>query len=133
MGQQRKLYQSNAYEKKLLKTIFIYASIPLIFIILFYYVLLYDLINAYIQSGLADNLLPQFIILSSVICIYYLILYKLVYRFVNRLAGFYPRILRQLDDIINTNAHAHLKLRDDDYGQELMDRINQLIDKAYKK
>jgi CBS domain containing-hemolysin-like protein len=127
--QKRNIYKPNKYERKILITIFLYATIPMFVVILLFFGLFSDLIYTYIGSGLAEHFINRLLILVVLIFFYYLIFSRMVFRFTNRLAGAYQRLLGELDKIITGTATHHLHLRKDDYGQELIDRINKLIDK----
>jgi len=100
---------------------------------LFFYTVFNDLITVYINSGLAQNFLQRFLILAAIITVYYRVFCRIVFQFVNRIVGFYPRILKELDHIINSKSKSYLELRQGDYAKELIVRINLLIDKCSKR
>lgn len=128
-SKKRNLYNPTKYEKKVLLTIFLFATVPVLLVIVFFFALFSDIIYSYIGSGLADHFLDRFLILALLIFLYYILFTRMVFRFTNRLAGAYERLLRELDEIIEGTRKAHLHLRKDDYAQELIARVNKLIDK----
>lgn len=128
-GQKRNIYQLNVYERKILKVIFLFAALPVFLVILFFFGLFSDLIYTYIQTDVAKDFIDRFLLLAALLVLYYLFFMRLLFGFVHRLAGAYQRILRELDEIIAGTKRAHLYLRKDDYSKELIDRINQLIDR----
>lgn len=130
--QRRRLYKPTVYERKILKTIFLFATVPMVLVIILFFALFSDLIYTYIQSDLGGDFLDRFLLLVLLVLIYYAILARLVFRFTNRLAGAYQRLLRELDKIIAGAHPSHLHLRKGDYAQELINRINQLIDRFSK-
>ena len=129
----RKLFSANEYERGILQLVFLSAGIPVLVVVGFFYCLFSDLVYAYLNSGLADHFLSQFLILSLIILLYYFLFVGIIaYNFVHRLVGAFPRVLRELDERINTNVRTHIRLRKGDYAKELVDRINALIDKLPK-
>ncbi len=125
----RNLYKPTEYERKILKVIFLFATVPVIFVIFFFFALFSDLIYTYLQSGLAGHFLDRFLILAALITLYYIIFARMVFRFTNRLAGAYQRLLKEMDAMISGARKSPLHLRKGDYAQELIDRINKLLDK----
>ena len=125
----RNIYNVNPYEKKILHAIFIYATLPILFIITIFYFIFSDLIYEYAASGLTQRFPQQFLILAGLIVLYYLIFARFVFQHVNRLAGFYPRILKELDKVIEGASTQDFHLREGDYAKELVDRINKIIHK----
>ncbi len=128
----RNLFKPNSYEQKILTVIFLFATVPVILVIVFFFALFSDLIYSYIGSGMAGHFLDRFLILAVLIILYYAIFSRMVFRFTNRLAGAYQRLLREIDEIIAGTRTASLHLRKDDYAQDLIDRINRLIEKLPK-
>lgn len=128
-GQKRNIYQFNVYERKILKIIFLFATFPVLIVILFFFGLFSDLIYTYIRSDVATDFVDRFLLLVALLVLYYLFFSRILFGFVHRLAGAYQRILRELDEIIAGTKKSHLHLRKGDYAQELIDRINQLINK----
>lgn len=125
----RSLYKPTLYERKILGVIFLFATVPAVLVIVFFFALFSDLIYSYIRSGLAGHFLDRFLVVGTLLILYYIILARVVFRFTNRLAGAYQRLLRELDEIIAGTRKAHFHLRKDDYAQELITRINKLIDR----
>ena len=128
----RSIKNANPYEKTVLKAIFIFSAFPVLLILLLFYGLFSDLIYTYISSELGNTFMDRFLLFVNLILIYYVIFARMVFRFVNRIFGPYSRILKELDDILAGERHQLLFLRKDDYGQELIDRINALIEKLSK-
>ena len=127
---QRKVYKANPFERKILQTIFLYATLPLVIVILIFFALFSDLIYSYIQSDLGHHFLDRFWVLVAYIALYYIIFARMVFRFANRLAGAYPRIIREIDEILSgKRPQGHIRLRQGDYSQDLIEQINRLIDK----
>ncbi len=126
----RNIYKVNTLERKILKTIFLYASFPMIVVILVFFALFSDLIYFYIRSDLGSHFMDRFWVLAAFLCLYYVIFTRMVFRFANRLAGAYPRVIREVDEILKgTRPRGHIKLRKGDYSHELIEQINRLIDK----
>jgi hypothetical protein len=130
--QRRRIYSPTVYERKILKILFLFATAPVALIIALFFALFSDLIYTYIQSDLGGDFLDRFLFLVILILIYYAVWTRLVFRFANRLAGAYQRLLNELDKIIDGAPPSPLHLRKGDYAQELINRINQLIDKFSK-
>ena len=126
----RKLFSTNKFERKVLTIIMVSVSIPIFIVIAFFYMLFYDVIYGYLQSGLADHFIHRFLNMAIIIlCSFFFGVGMLSYRLVHRLLGSFPRISRELDDIISGKHKNKICLRDDDFGKELIDRVNVLIDK----
>ena len=122
-------FSANAYERKILKMIFLSAGIPIIAVAGFYYSLFNDLICAYLRYDLASHFLKQFLILTIFVLIFYFVFLGLIsYRVVHRFVGAYPRVLRELDETLHQKLKRHIVLRKGDYAKELIDRVNKLID-----
>lgn len=128
MDGKRSIKNANPCERRILRAIFLFAALPVILILLLFYGLFSDLIYTYIETDLSGRFLDRFIMLSALILFYYIIFARMVFRFVNRIFGPYNRILRELDQIISGESRRPLRLRENDYAKELVDRINKLIE-----
>ena len=75
-------------------------------------------------------ILHRFFILSIILFFYYSFFIGVItYFFVRRLLGALPRVLAELDDRISGKSKGPIALRKGDYGKELIDRVNILIEK----
>ncbi len=129
----RRIFSINPYEKRMLLVVFLSASIPILVVIGFFYSMFSDLLYTYLNSGLADHFLAQFFLLSIIIIVYYFIFVGIIaYRFIHRLVGPFPRILRELDERISGKSRSRIYLRQGDYAKELVNRLNALIEKLPK-
>ena len=129
----RRPFSTNPYEKKILNIVFLSAGMPVLIVVGVFYCLFSDLVYTYLNSGMADHFLYQFLILSIIILLYYFLFVGIIaYRFIHRLVGAFPRVLRELDERIAGKSRAHIHLRQGDYARELVNRINALIDKLPK-
>ena len=126
----RKIFKTNPYERRILKITFLSAGIPVFGVIGIYYYLYSDLLFNNLNNNMANQFLRQFLILSLfILAFYFLFVGIIAYNFSHKLAGAFPRILRELDERINTKVRTHIRLRKGDYAKELIARINLLIDK----
>ena len=126
----RRPFSTNVFERKLISYVVAIVSIPAFVVTLFFLALFSNVIYGYIQSGMADHFMRYFVALAGVLLVSYFFSVLIAsYYFVHRLFGSYPRILRELDEIIAGKARHRIRLRTGDYGVELIERINGLIDK----
>ncbi|MFA5060330.1 MAG: hypothetical protein WC676_06865 [Candidatus Omnitrophota bacterium] len=126
----RKIFSINQFESRILRIVFISAIVPFLLITGFFYFMFYDLVHTYLKTGMATHFLKDFLIVAAIFLAYYFVLVGiLAYRFVHKLLGAIPRILRELDERISGKSKAHIHLRKGDYASEIIDRINTLIDK----
>ena len=129
-NQKRMPFATNSFERRILGVVFVSTLIPIILVMGFFYILLHDLIDAYLRIDLARHFLQQFIILSLIVLAYYFVLVAVIsYRFVHRLFGAYPRILKELDQVLAGLSKRRISLREGDYGRELIKRVNTLIER----
>jgi len=125
----RKLFATNIFEREILAVILISISLPAVMLAVFFYALFHDIIYGYLQSGLADHFIKQLsIAVVFMLAFYLLFVLILSYRFVHRLFGALPRVLKELDGIIVGASRRHIRLRPGDYGTEFLERINAIID-----
>lgn len=125
----RSVFNTNIFERRILKTIFLFATLPVFLVILLFFALFSDLIYAYIGSDRAALFINRFIMFAGLLFLYYVIFANMVFQFTNRIAGAYQRLLNELDKIISGTSKNRLHLRKGDYATELINRINQLINK----
>lgn len=126
----RRPFSTNDYERKIFKIVFLSAGIPVFIVIGFFYCLFNDLVYTYLNSGMADHFIYQFLVLSIIILMYYFLFVGVIaYRYIPRFVGAIPRIIKELDDAVTGKSKAHISVRDGDYVQKLISRINALIDK----
>ena len=130
----RKPFIVNQFETKILKIVFASAGIPVFIVIGLLYSMFSDLVYTYLNSGMASHFLDEFFILSCFLIVGYFICVGLIaYRFSHRLVGAFPRILRELDEVVSGGSRNHIHIRKDDYAHELIERVNKLIDKLPQK
>lgn len=126
----RSPFSTSPFERKILAVIFLSVGIPVTIVLLFLYSMFSDLIYTYLSLEKESNFLHQFLRLSVIILVYYFIFVGVIaYGFIHKLIGAFPRLLRELDERIQGKSKTHIHLRQGDYGQKLIDRINSLIDK----
>lgn len=126
----RRPFSLNEFEGRILRIVLLSAGLPVLLVVGFFYCMFSDLIYTYLNTGLAQHFLDQFFILSLLLIMgYFLLVALLAYRFAHHLVGAFPRILREIDGCIAGKSKKHIHVRKDDYGKELVDRVNQLIDK----
>ena len=126
----RKPFMINQFEGKILKIVFASAGIPVFIVIGFLYSMFSDLVFTYLNSGMASHFLGEFFVLSCLLIVGYFVCVGLIaYRFSHRLVGAFPRILKELDGVVAGSSRNHIHIRKDDYAQELIERVNKLIDK----
>ncbi len=126
----RKPFSTNTYERKIFKIVFLSAGIPVFIVVGFFYCLFSDLVYTYLNSGMADHFIYQFLVLSIIILVYYFLFVGIIaYRFIPKFVGAIPRIIKELGDAVDGKSKAHISVRDGDYIQKLIGRINDLIDK----
>ena len=129
----RRFFNTNPYERRILRIVFISAGIPVFVVIGFFYCLFGDLAYQYLTANLADHFLYQFFMLSIIILAYYFLFVGIIaYRFVHRISGDIPRILSELDEKVAGKSRSHIYVRQGDYAQDMIDRINALIDQLPK-
>ncbi len=91
----------------------------------------YDIANMVINS--TKEVPTSKLMISLVLMILpltYLVIIYFSLRISNKMVGSVERILKELDEIIQKQEKRHLHVRkDDDLAQELLKRINALIDK----
>jgi len=130
---ERRPFSTNYLERKILKVVFLSSGIPVLIVVGFFYCLFSDLINIYLGSSMADNFLQKILNLSIIILLYYFLFVGiLAYRFVHKLVGAFPRVLREMDEKIMGKSQSPIRLRHGDYAKELITRINALIDRIFK-
>lgn len=126
----RRPFSTNPFERKILGIVLASTCIPVIMVMLFFYVLFYEIIYVYLRSGLADHFIKSFLSVAAIITLLYIVVVGVIaYRFVHGLFGSYPRVAGELEDIINGKAKKHIHLRLGDYGKELVNYVNALIDR----
>ena len=129
----RRIFTINPYERKMLLVVFFSASVPIVLVVGFFYSVFSDLLYTYMNSGLAGQFLRQFSIDSVIILVYYFLIVGIIaYRFIHKLVGPFPRILKELDEKIAGKSRSLIYLRQGDYAKELVSRLNALIEKLPK-
>ncbi len=130
----RQLFAVGKYEKEIINTFFLFACISLIIAIgSLYWLYSFVADPAIGQSPLtAKNLEPVIILVIVALIYYFLIIGFLAYRKANKMVGSIPRIITEIDQILSKNKKSRIFVRKGDYLQELIDRINALIDKLPK-
>ena len=133
-NKKRRLFSVGKYEKEMLNTFFLFACIPLVIAIgSLYWLYSFVADPALTHSPLAvKNLEPVIILVIVVLIYYFLIIGFLAYRKANKMVGSIPRIIVEIDQILSRTKKTRLFIRKGDYLQELIDRINALIDKLPK-
>ena len=128
--EKRKPFQANPYEKKFMKIIFISAAIPFCVLMAIFYAMFHNLIYEYLNLSLLKNFIRQFTILAIIAFMYYFIFVGLIaYHYAHRMFGALPRVLREFDELLQGGRKRSIKLRDKDFGKELVEKINVLIEK----
>ena len=124
----RRLFSTNPIERKVLCIVFASALIPVLVVVAFFYAFFYDVIYGYLKSGLADHFIRRFLGTAVyILALYFIGVGSVAYHFVHRVFGAFPRILKELDCILTGEHRRPIKLRSGDYGQEIVTRINALI------
>ena len=104
--------------------------IPFLIVSGFFYTMFNDLVYSYLKTNLAVPFLRQFLVLAIIVFLCYLFFVGLfAYQFVHQFFGALPRIFRELDEKIHGKSKTPILLRKNDYGQELIKKINALIEK----
>ena len=124
---QRSLFNKNPYEKKILQVVFLLSALPVILIILLFLALFSDLIYNYIHTDLSQHFMDRILMFSALILLYYIIFVRLIFGLVHRMFGAYERVLKELDAMIAGGKCHPLHLRKNDFGQDILLRVNKLI------
>ena len=109
--------------------VFFFSTFPVILIILLFFALFNDMIYNTLHSDLNQNLIDRLLIFSGLIFFYYIIFVRFVSEFIHRMFGSYERILKDLDRILSGDQIPPLSLRKNDFGQDILTRVNSLIQK----
>ncbi|HQO58710.1 MAG TPA: hypothetical protein PLT76_08345 [Candidatus Omnitrophota bacterium] len=124
---QRSVFNKNPHEKRILQVVFLLSTIPVFLIILLFFALFSDLIYTYIHTDLGQHFLDRVFMLCALILLYYIIFARLIFRLVHRMFGAYERIIRELDSMLAGGERHTIHLRKNDFGQDIVERINKLI------
>ena len=124
---QRSVFNKNPYEKKILQVVFLLSVLPMMLIIALFLALFSDLIYNYLHTDLSQHFMDRVLMFSALISLYYIIFVRIVFGFIHRMFGCYARILRELDRILAGGERNPLHLRKNDFGQDILLRINKLI------
>ncbi len=133
-SKKRQLFSVGKYEKEIINAFFLFACVPLgVSIGSLYW--LYSIITdpASPHSIVVNKSSESLIILGIIALIYYfLFIGFLAYRRANKMVGSIPRVIKEIDDVLQKNKKTRIVVRQGDYLQELIDRINALIEKLQK-
>jgi nitrogen fixation/metabolism regulation signal transduction histidine kinase len=135
----RRMIIANKLHRDILMMVFFASLLPALIIAVCLYFLIFN-VTAY-QVGfpetIAYNILPAARIVSTILFISapfsILLILILAHRLTHRIVGPFDRIIRELDECIEGKKHEHIILRKNDKFNPLVERINKLIDKIYRK
>lgn len=132
----RRAFFANKMHKDLFTLVFFASIIPAAIAMVCLYYLIFNITaeEIAIPEAIAYHLFPAakkviFILLFAVpISVFAIMIFA--YKLSHRIAGPFDRIVRELDECIRDKRTGHILIRKADRFGPLVDRINQLLDKA---
>ncbi len=127
----RFIFRVNRFQTPLLNLIIIFSLASVLILAICVCYLSYDVTNSILNPSREIPTVKLVIILILLVLpLIFLLNIIWAYRASNRLLGAFERILSELDDVIATKKKRHISSRDEDeLANELLNRINILIDK----
>ncbi len=128
---QRLFLRTNRFQRPIINLVTYSSLVTIAVLAICVSYLYYDMTNAIIDSAAQVPTVKMSVILILMILpLVFLVIIVLVYNATNRLVGAFERILRELDDILAGKGKKHINARKDDaLAEELLSRVNRLIDK----
>ena len=120
--------------------LFVCASIipMLVTAVILFYLIFYIIAEQFVfPEAIAYNIIPAaqkvLAILLVVMPLTILIILKFAHKITYRIVGPFDRIVRELGDCIDGKKKDHIILRNKDKFQQMVDKINILLDMLWKK